>query len=61
MGSVGAVKPHVEAAKYRAEAAVLRQKLASLESQDVPASSPATPQQPVAPSANVQEKGGSLR
>jgi hypothetical protein len=31
MGSVGAVKFHVEAAKYRAEAALLREQLAQLE------------------------------
>jgi len=33
MGDVGAVKPRIEAAKYRAEAAPLREKLAQLESQ----------------------------
>jgi TPR repeat protein len=36
MGSVGAVKFHVEAAKYRAEAARLRDQLAQLESQTIP-------------------------
>jgi len=38
MGSVGAVKFHVEAAKYRAEAVRLREQLAELENQ-----TPATP------------------
>jgi DNA-binding NtrC family response regulator len=55
MGSVGAVKPHVEAAKYRAEAALLRKKLAKLESQDVVAASPVTSQQPGAPPAGAQQ------
>ena len=34
MGSVGAVKYHVEAEKYRAEAARLRDELAQIESQN---------------------------
>ena len=46
IGSVGAAKPHLEAAKYRAQAALLREKLAQLESQnDVPAASPVAAQQ----------------
>jgi len=36
MGSVGAVKFHLEAAKYRAEAARLKEELARLESQNAP-------------------------
>jgi hypothetical protein len=39
MGSVGAVKYHVEAAKYRAEAAQLREELAEIESQSQPTAS----------------------
>lgn len=44
MGSVGAVKFHVEAAKYRAEAARLREQLAQLESQNVAGASPVAAQ-----------------
>jgi hypothetical protein len=36
MGSVGAVKFYIEAAKYRAEAALLREQLAKLEGQNIP-------------------------
>jgi len=39
MGSVGAVKYHVEAAKYRAEAAQLREELAQIENQPQPTAS----------------------